>query len=63
MTGPILDPFILGFVSGGFLFGCVFCVIGCVLGYDAGARYVKRLYVEADARGDVPSVDPSWGDR
>lgn len=63
MTGPILDPFLLGFVAGGFLFGCVFCALGCALGYDAGARHVARLYVEALRTGDVPSVDPSWGDR
>jgi hypothetical protein len=64
MTGPFLDPFILGLAAGGFLFGCLFGVLGCILGYDAGAHHVARLRIGDEAHGDVPRVDPSWrGDR
>jgi len=62
MTGPLFDPFILGFVAGGFLFGILGIVIGCLLGYDAGAHHVTLLRIEADeVHGDMPNYRLSDG--
>jgi hypothetical protein len=65
MTGPLLDPFIIGLGVGGCLLGSALGIVGWILGYNAALRRVTgwmRPQVD-EAYGDVPSIDPSWGDR
>jgi hypothetical protein len=68
MTGPILDPFILGFAVGGCLFGTLGYALGWVYGYNRALRKVDGWIGEI--HGDVPTppygiasddVDQTWG--
>jgi hypothetical protein len=64
MTGALLDFFVLGLFAGCFLFGTIGYFLGRVIGYDDGCRHIAELRIKSDeAFGDVPRVDPSWGDR
>jgi hypothetical protein len=62
----MIGPFLL-LVACSYLFAVLGYVLGRIHGYDEGVFHFARLHrvrIEADeAHGDVPSIDPSWGDR
>jgi hypothetical protein len=47
--------FLLGLISGGWLFGILGFVVGRIIGYDDGLNHVAALLKVDEAHGDVPT--------
>ena len=65
MVSALIDNgFLLGFAIGAVVFGAIALFFGLSIGrYEVERKVLGSLDPYGEILGDVPRVDPSWGDR